>query len=91
MLLLTTFVGLILPGAVVNMSALQKAISNNADTIVFSGSSPEDSAYAKTFWQSVQLLPPMESRLVSSHISQRLKTAPAFGAPGISAALCHTT
>ncbi|KAI0230979.1 cilia and flagella associated protein HOATZ [Lamellibrachia satsuma] len=70
----------------VNMSALQKAISNNADTIVFSGSSPEDSAYAKTFWQSVQLLPPMESRLVSSHISQRLKTAPAFGAPDVNRA-----
>ena len=65
------------------MSTLQKSLSNNADTIVFSGSSPEDNAYAKTFWQSVQLLPPMESRLVSSHISQRLKTAPAFGAAGI--------
>ena len=33
-------------------------------------------AYAKTFWQSVQLQPPMESRLVSSHMNQRLKVAP---------------
>ncbi|XP_061188267.1 cilia- and flagella-associated protein HOATZ-like [Saccostrea echinata] len=42
----------------------------------FSGSSPEDMAYAKTFWQSVQLQPPMESRLVSSDIKQRLRVAP---------------
>lgn len=42
----------------------------------FSGSSPDDIAYAKTFWQSVQLQPPMESRLVSSDIKQRLRIAP---------------
>jgi hypothetical protein len=41
----------------------------------FSGCSPEDVAYAKTFWQSVQLQPPMESRLVSSDIKQRLRVA----------------
>ena len=46
---------------------------------VFTGSSKEDMAYAKTFWQSVQLLPPMESRLVSSDIKQRLKRAPPGG------------
>ena len=60
------------------MSNLQ-GMPSNAETIVFSGSSPEDGAYAKSFWHSVQLLPPMESRLVSSHISQRLKTAEAPG------------
>ncbi|KAL5016427.1 hypothetical protein ScPMuIL_006016 [Solemya velum] len=42
----------------------------------FSGSSKEDMSYAKTFWQSIQLHPPMESRLVSSDIKQRLKRAP---------------
>ena len=46
---------------------------------VFTGSSEEDVAYTKTFWQSVQLLPPMESRLVSSDIKQRLKRAPLGG------------
>ena len=47
------------------------------EQLFFHGSSEEDIAYAKTFWKSVQLLPPMESRLVSSHISQRLRPAPA--------------
>ncbi|XP_064594679.1 cilia- and flagella-associated protein HOATZ-like [Liolophura sinensis] len=41
----------------------------------FSGTSEENVAFAKTFWQSVQLHPPMESRLVSSDIRQRLKVA----------------
>ncbi|XP_052779588.1 cilia- and flagella-associated protein HOATZ-like [Mya arenaria] len=43
----------------------------------FYGSSQEDISYATNFWQSVQLHPPMESRLVSSDIKQRLKVAPA--------------
>jgi len=47
----------------------------------FSGSSEDDMQYAKTFWQSVQLLPPMESRLVSSDIKQRLKVAPPASQP----------
>ena len=42
----------------------------------FSGSSIEDISYATNFWQSIQLHPPMESRLVSSDIKQRLKVAP---------------
>ena len=42
----------------------------------FSGSSEEDISYATNFWQSIQLHPPMESRLVSSDIKQRLKVAP---------------
>ncbi|KAL4226064.1 hypothetical protein ACF0H5_014052 [Mactra antiquata] len=42
----------------------------------FSGSSVEDISYATNFWQSIQLHPPMESRLVSSDIKQRLKVAP---------------
>ena len=46
---------------------------------VFCGSSPEDMAYAKTFWQSIQLLTPIESKLVSSDIKQRLKRAPPGG------------
>ena len=48
---------------------------SNAKT-EFSGSSAEDVSYAKTFWQSIQLHPPIESRLVSSDIRQRLKVAP---------------
>ncbi|XP_013394554.1 UPF0722 protein [Lingula anatina] len=47
----------------------------------FSGSSEEDKAYAKSFWQSIQLHPPIESRLVSSDIRQRLKRAPPGGQP----------
>ena len=43
---------------------------------VFKGCSQEEVNYAKTFWQSLQLLPPMESRLVSSDIKQRLRKAP---------------
>ncbi|XP_048839102.1 cilia- and flagella-associated protein HOATZ isoform X1 [Brienomyrus brachyistius] len=42
---------------------------------VFAGSSIEDVTYAKVFWSSVTLQPPLESRLVSASISQRLKVA----------------
>ncbi|KAJ8347551.1 hypothetical protein SKAU_G00261400 [Synaphobranchus kaupii] len=42
---------------------------------VFAGSSQEDVSYAKVFWSSVTLQPPLESRLVSADISQRLKVA----------------
>ncbi|XP_052061006.1 cilia- and flagella-associated protein HOATZ-like [Mytilus californianus] len=48
----------------------------------FSGSSEEDINYAKTFWQSVQLQPPVESRLVSSDIKQRLRVAPSASQSG---------
>lgn len=46
------------------------------DSTIFYGSSAEDISYATNFWQSIQLHPPMESRLVSSDIKQRLKVAP---------------
>lgn len=54
----------------------------------FSGTSEENVAFAKTFWQSVQLHPPMESRLVSSDIRQRLKVA-APGSQGEAIALVY--
>ncbi|XP_069750739.1 cilia- and flagella-associated protein HOATZ isoform X4 [Narcine bancroftii] len=46
---------------------------------VFAGSSQEDVASAKVFWSSLSLQPPLESRLVSGDIKQRLKVAPAAG------------
>uniref|UniRef100_A0A3B4BG10 Cilia- and flagella-associated protein HOATZ n=1 Tax=Periophthalmus magnuspinnatus TaxID=409849 RepID=A0A3B4BG10_9GOBI len=39
---------------------------------VFEGSSPEDVSHARQLWSSLSLLPPQESRLVSSDIRQRL-------------------
>ncbi|XP_034567792.1 UPF0722 protein C11orf88 homolog [Notolabrus celidotus] len=39
---------------------------------VFEGSSPEDVSHARHFWSSQSLLPPLESRLVSADIRQRL-------------------
>jgi len=42
---------------------------------VFNGASQEDVAYAKVFWNSLSLQPPIESRLVSADIRQRLKVA----------------
>ncbi|XP_076867174.1 cilia- and flagella-associated protein HOATZ isoform X2 [Brachyhypopomus gauderio] len=43
--------------------------------MVFEGSSQEDVAYAKVFWSSLCLQPPIESNLVSVDIRQRLKIA----------------
>ena len=51
-------------------------LTNQQDRLAFTGSSEEDIAYARTFWQSLHLLPPMESRLVSSDIKQRLRVMP---------------
>ncbi|XP_072049914.1 cilia- and flagella-associated protein HOATZ-like [Amphiura filiformis] len=48
----------------------------------FSGCSEEDQACAKLFWQSLTLHPPIESRLVSGDIRQRLPVAP----PGVQTA-----
>ncbi|XP_046371866.2 cilia- and flagella-associated protein HOATZ-like [Haliotis rufescens] len=59
-----------------NMALKLVDCTKGEDRVTFSDSLPEDIAYAKTFWQSLQLLPPMESRLVSSDIKQRLKKAP---------------
>ncbi|XP_016095017.1 cilia- and flagella-associated protein HOATZ, partial [Sinocyclocheilus grahami] len=42
---------------------------------VFDGASQEDVAYAKVFWSSLSLQPPIESRLVSADIRQRLNVA----------------
>ncbi|XP_029013980.1 cilia- and flagella-associated protein HOATZ [Betta splendens] len=39
---------------------------------VFDGSSPEDVSHARRLWSSLSLLPPVESRLVSADIRQRL-------------------
>ncbi|XP_062845065.1 cilia- and flagella-associated protein HOATZ [Trichomycterus rosablanca] len=42
---------------------------------VFEGSSQEDVAYAKVFWSSLCLQPPVESSLESVDITQRLRIA----------------
>ncbi|XP_074513560.1 cilia- and flagella-associated protein HOATZ [Sebastes fasciatus] len=39
---------------------------------VFDGSPPEDVSHARQLWSSLSLLPPLESRLVSADIHQRL-------------------
>lgn len=36
--------------------------------------SAEDVAYAKSFWQSIQLNPPVESTLTTQKVTQRVKT-----------------
>ncbi|KAJ1189273.1 hypothetical protein NDU88_006022 [Pleurodeles waltl] len=46
------------------------------EVMVFAGSSEMDVCYARIFWNSVTLQPPLESRLVSGDIRQRLRTAP---------------
>ena len=43
--------------------------------LIFSGSSEEDVEHAKCFWKSLTLQPPLESRLVSADIKQRLPVA----------------
>jgi len=43
--------------------------------IMFTGSSEQDISHAKSFWKSLNLQPPLESRLVSSDIKQRLPVA----------------
>ncbi|KAG7483518.1 hypothetical protein MATL_G00039250 [Megalops atlanticus] len=54
---------------------LEEFAELNKYLTVFSGSSQEDVSYATVFWNSVTLQPPLESRLVSADISQRLKVA----------------
>ncbi|KAI3359312.1 hypothetical protein L3Q82_002625 [Scortum barcoo] len=39
---------------------------------VFEGSSPEDVSHARQLWSSLSLLPPLESRLESADVRQRL-------------------
>ncbi|XP_041947371.1 cilia- and flagella-associated protein HOATZ [Alosa sapidissima] len=54
---------------------LQELAELEAQYTIFVGSSPEDVSYATTFWNSLALQPPIESRLVSADIGQRLKVA----------------
>ena len=56
------------------MLELEEQDANQYKT-VFSGSSKEDQACAKLFWQSLTLHPPIESRLVSGDVHQRLRKA----------------
>ncbi|KAG7505037.1 hypothetical protein JOB18_021739 [Solea senegalensis] len=39
---------------------------------VFEGSAPDDVSHARRLWSALSLLPPLESRLVSADIRQRL-------------------
>ncbi|KAM3921008.1 cilia- and flagella-associated protein HOATZ [Leptodactylus fuscus] len=45
------------------------------DYTVFTGSSEHDVTCSKIFWNSVTLQPPLESRLVSGDVEQRLRAA----------------
>ncbi|XP_054616148.1 cilia- and flagella-associated protein HOATZ [Dunckerocampus dactyliophorus] len=50
-------------------------VNNDASSdvfTVFSGSSPEDVSHARKLWSSLCMVPPLESRLVSADIPQRL-------------------
>ncbi|KAM9299397.1 cilia- and flagella-associated protein HOATZ [Gastrophryne carolinensis] len=49
------------------------------DVLVFAGSPERDVLCSKIFWKSLRLQPPLESRLVSGDIQQRLR--PAGGPP----------
>nr|DBA16212.1 TPA: hypothetical protein GDO54_003629 [Pyxicephalus adspersus] len=51
-----------------------------ADVMVFAGSSERDVLCSKIFWSSLTLQPPLESRLVSGNMKQRLRPA---GEPGL--------
>ncbi|KAM8927041.1 cilia- and flagella-associated protein HOATZ [Pelodytes ibericus] len=53
---------------------------------VFEGSSEQDVISAKIFWNSVTLQPPLESRLVSGDMEQRLKAA---GSPKLQKNYAH--
>ncbi|XP_040181328.1 cilia- and flagella-associated protein HOATZ isoform X3 [Rana temporaria] len=45
------------------------------DHMVFAGSSERDVMCSKIFWSSLTLQPPLESRLVSGNMEQRLRPA----------------
>ncbi|XP_005803249.1 UPF0722 protein C11orf88 homolog isoform X1 [Xiphophorus maculatus] len=55
----------------------QNAQEGQADDLltVFEGSSAEDGSHARQLWKSMTLLPPLESRLASADIRQRLPVA----------------
>ncbi|TNM97105.1 hypothetical protein fugu_015261 [Takifugu bimaculatus] len=48
---------------------------SSASFIVFDGSSPAEVSHARQLWSSVFLLPPLECRLMSADIRQRLPVA----------------
>ncbi|KAK5855843.1 hypothetical protein PBY51_007483 [Eleginops maclovinus] len=54
------------------MSALAEQEDFDKCFTIFDSSSPEDVSHAKQLWSSLSLLPPLESRLVSADIRQRL-------------------
>ncbi|XP_029294162.1 cilia- and flagella-associated protein HOATZ [Cottoperca gobio] len=58
-------------GSESEMCALAE-LPEQEDFTVFDGSSPEDVSHARQLWSSLSLLPPLESRLVSADIRQRL-------------------
>ncbi|XP_075046119.1 cilia- and flagella-associated protein HOATZ isoform X2 [Mixophyes fleayi] len=47
----------------------------DGDLTVFTGSCERDVMFSKIFWNSVTLQPPLESRLVSGNMQQRLRAA----------------
>ncbi|CAF0842439.1 unnamed protein product [Didymodactylos carnosus] len=60
------------------MSLIQPSVyeidtRQNSELTVFDGSKKEDADLAKQFWNSVVLLPPVESSLVCPEINQRTK------------------
>ena len=61
------------------MVSLFSDIDTSKERLEFSGSSSEDIACAKLFWQTVCLQPHLESGLVSSDVSQRRRSAPLPG------------
>ena len=58
------------------MKYKQEILKDTPEITVFQGSPPEDVEHAKSFWKSLTLQPPLESRLVSAEIRQRLRVAP---------------
>ncbi|XP_072094291.1 cilia- and flagella-associated protein HOATZ isoform X3 [Mobula birostris] len=68
---------------------LGQEIDSRSFYTVFAGSSQEEVANAKVFWSSVTLQPPLESRLVSSDIKQRLKVALSAGIKSCKERCCH--
>lgn len=48
----------------------------SSSQVAFDGSTEEEILDAKLFWESLLLIPPHESRLVSDDVNQRLKIAP---------------
>ena len=58
------------------MKFKQGIIKDAPEITVFQGSPTEDVEHAKSFWKSLTLQPPLESRLVSAEIRQRLRVAP---------------